>query len=275
MKTIVTSESRTGFSISMLSTYSGLLRYLSLRDVFVRYKQTRLGFGWSVVRPVINVAIFGVISWLIDREGDFWHRFVTVSCGIVFWQLLTTVATDTSNALSANSGILTKVYFPKILLPLSTLLVACVDFSIAFALFLVIFFVSGGAVSASLLALPLFIALGVLFSFSLGTAAATASVRFRDVKFILPFLLQVLFYLSPVFLSSEFVLSLHAPAWMKVAYQLNPLVFIINGFKFAFFSRFESFDPLYAVLSVAAVFIMLLLSVRYFSRAERTFADFI
>jgi lipopolysaccharide transport system permease protein len=198
-----------------------------------------------------------------------------VSSAIVFWQLLSTVANDVSNSLSANAGILTKVYFPKIVLPVSTLLVALVDFAISFALFLVIFFATGHSAGWNVLVFPLFVALGMAFMFGLGLAAATASVRYRDIKFILPFFLQILFYASPVFLSSEFVLSLNLPAWMKLLYRLNPLVFIINGYKYAFFGVYDSFDATFAVTSLVIIVLMLWGSFTYFARAERSFADYI
>jgi lipopolysaccharide transport system permease protein len=275
MKTVISSSERKVLQAGELRYYSGLLRYLSLRDVFVRYKQTWLGFGWSLIRPAVNILIFGSLSYLVERGGDFSSKFVTVSAGIVFWQLLSTVASDTSNSLTANSAILTKVYFPKILLPVSTLLVALVDFAIAFVFFLIIYFSIVGAPTWRILLFPLFTALGLMFSFSLGLAAATASVRYRDVRFILPFFLQILFYASPVFLSSEFILGLDFSGTLKVLYQLNPLVFIINGFKFCFFGHFDSFDPLYAACSLAIVAFMLFGSVRYFNNFERTFADYI
>src|SRR5687768_14852049 len=135
MKTLVTAGDRSWIDLREMRIYGGLLKYLALRDVFVRYKQTRLGFSWSIVRPVVNILIFGSLSYLIDRSGGFREKFVTVSAGIIFWQLLSTTITDVSNSLSANSNILTKVYFPKLLLPLSSLLVCLVDFLIGLVLF--------------------------------------------------------------------------------------------------------------------------------------------
>src|SRR4051812_13135156 len=110
MRTIITSGDRTFIDVRELRRYSGLLRYLSLRDVFVRYKQTLVGFGWSIFRPLINILIFGSFSYLLDRSGDFKQRFLFVAAGIVFWQLISTSITEVSNSLSSNSNILTKVY---------------------------------------------------------------------------------------------------------------------------------------------------------------------
>jgi len=275
MKTVINSDDNSILSISELRRYSGLLRYLSLRDVFVRYKQTWAGFGWSVIRPVVNICIFGCLRYLVDRSGGFWDSFLMVSAGIVFWQLLSTTITDVSNSLLANSNILTKVYFPKILLPLSSILVCLIDFMIAFIIFLLLFFGFKGLPGWQILWLPLVIAYGLIFCFSLGLLSATASVRYRDVKFILPFLIQILFYASPVFLSSEFVLGLNIPVFVKVLYQVNPLVFIMNSFRFCFFGEFESFNLVYTAISVGITALLFFGSMRYFLKFERSFADYI
>jgi lipopolysaccharide transport system permease protein len=275
MKTIITSSDRSFLNVGELKSYAGLLRYLSLRDVFVRYKQTWLGFGWSVIRPLINIIIFGGLSYLVDRSGNFKERFLVVSAGVVFWQLISTALSDISNSLINNSNILTKVYFPKIILPLSSILVCLVDFFIAFVIFVFFFIFLRGLPPWQIVFLPLVIAYGLIFSFGVGLLIATAAVKYRDVKFILPFLIQILFYASPVFLSSEFVLALNLPAWLKIVYQLNPLVFIMNAFKFCFYGTFESFDPLLIAASTGIMVVTLVVSVRYFLNFEKSFADYI
>lgn len=275
MKTIITSSDRSLLDLPELKRYGGLLRYLSLRDVFVRYKQTWIGFGWSIIRPLINVLIFGTLSYLVDRPDNFSERFLMVSAGVVFWQLLSTAITEVSNSLVNNTNILTKVYFPKLLLPLSSLLVCLIDFAIALVLFILMFFILKGWPAWQIVFLPLVVTYGLLFCFGLGLLFATASVRYRDVKFILPFILQILFYAAPVFLSSEFITGLNIPEALKVIYQLDPLVFILNAFKYCFYGHFESFDPIYAGTSFLITFLLLVFSLRYFLNFEKSFADFI
>ncbi len=275
MKTVITSSDKSFLNFSELKKYGSLFRYLSLRDVFVRYKQTRMGFAWSVIRPVVNVLIFGALRYMVDREGSFIDSFIVVSTGIVFWQLLSSTVSDVSNSLAANSNILTKVYFPKLILPLSGILVCLVDFFIAFIIFFILYVVFKGLPSWQIIFLPLVILHGLIFCFSLGLLSATASVKYRDIKFILPFLIQIFFYASPVFLSSDFVLGLNIPYSLKLLYQLNPFVFILNAFKFCFTGMFESFDPLYAVTSIAVTFLFLFMSIRYFFKFEKSFADYI
>jgi lipopolysaccharide transport system permease protein len=275
MKTVITSADRSFVQLAEMRRYKGLFKYLSLRDIFVRYKQTKMGFAWSIIRPVVNVIIFGCLSYLVDKSQNFTEKFLSVSAGIVFWQLLSTTISDVSNSLASNSNILTKVYFPKIILPLSGLLVCLVDFLIAFVLFLIMFVALRGMPPWQVIFLPIVVIYGLVFCFSVGLAAATASVKYRDVKFILPFLIQILFYASPVFLSSEFVLNLHIPHALKVLYQLNPLVYILNGFKFCFYGHFESFDLYFGLSAFVITILMLYLSVKYFLNFEKSFADYI
>lgn len=275
MKTVITSNDKSFVSLGELRRYSGLLKYLSLRDVFVRYKQTWAGFGWSIIRPLANIVIFGCLSYLVDRSQNFRERFVLVSAGIVFWQLISTLITDISNSLVGNSNLLTKVYFPKLLLPVSSILVCLIDFVIAFVLFLILFFTFKGFPAWQIVFLPLVIVYGLIFCFAVGIIFATASVKYRDVKFILPFFLQILFYASPVFISSEFMLGLNMPSFVKVLYQLNPLVYILNAFKYCFYGYFENFNMFYALASFFITALILFTGLRYFLRFEKSFADHI
>lgn len=275
MKTIITSEDRSFLNLRELKRYSGLFKYLSLRDVFVRYKQTWLGFGWSIIRPLINILIFGSLSYLLDRSQNFGDRFLMVSAGVVFWQLLSTAILDVSNSLISNSNILTKVYFPKLILPFSSILVCLIDFFIAFVIFLIFFFVFKGLPPWQIVFMPFVLAYGLIFSFGLGLIFATASVKYRDVKFILPFLIQILFYASPVFMTSNYILSLNIPHWIKVLYQLNPFVYILNAFKFCFYGSFDSYDPMYLMVSFVITCLVLIFAVRYFLNFEKSFADYI
>jgi lipopolysaccharide transport system permease protein len=275
MKTVITSSDRSTINIAELIKFSGLLRMLSLRDVIVRYKQTRMGFAWSIIRPVINIFIFGFLSFLVDRSEGFAFKFITSSAGVVFWQLISTTASEVGNSLSTNSNILTKVYFPKLILPVSSIFVCLVDFLIAFILFFIIYLFVYGTPPWLIMMLPLVVIQGVVFGFSIGLLAATASVKFRDVKFILPFFLQILFYASPVFINSDFVLALNMPGWVKTLYQLNPLVFMMNAFKQCFFYEAVSTPSQFAIISVVITLVLLLLANRYFMRTEKTFTDYI
>lgn len=275
MKTVITSSDKSLLNFSELKIHVGLFKYLSLRDVSVRYKQTKIGFAWSIIRPLINIIIFGFLSILIDKSQSPSEKFLQVSAGIIFWQLLSTTITEVSNSLTANANILTKVYFPKLILPLSSMLVCLIDFFIAFVIYLILFIIFRGLPTWQMFFLPLVIAYGLVFCFAFGLLFATASVKYRDVKFILPFVIQILFYASPVFLSSEFILKLNIPELTKCIYQLNPLVTILNSFKFCFYGNFENFNLLCLSSSIGITFLLLYFSIKYFLNFEKSFADYI
>ena len=275
MKTVITSSDKSILNFSELKRYTGLFKYLSLRDVSVRYKQTKIGFAWSIIRPLINIIIFGFLSILVDKSQSATEKFLMVSAGVIFWQLLSTAITEVSNSLTTNANILTKVYFPKLILPLSSLLVCLIDFLIAFIIYIVLFLIFKGLPAWQLVFLPFVICYGLVFCFGLGLLFATASVKFRDVKFILPFFLQILFYASPVFLTSEFILKLHIPEFVKVIYQLNPLVSILNAFKYCFYGNFDNFSLLYFSSSIGITVLVLFFSIKYFLNFEKSFADYI
>ncbi len=275
MKTVITSANKSLLNFAELKSYSGLFKYLSLRDVSVRYKQTKVGFAWSIIRPIINILIFGFLSILVDKSQSPTDKFLMVSAGIIFWQLLSTAISEVSNSLTANANILTKVYLPKIILPLSSLLVCVVDFLISFVIFLIMFIIFKGLPAWQIIFLPLVLLYGLVFCFGIGLLFATASVKFRDVKFILPFIVQILFYASPVFLSTEFILKLNMPEFLKIIYQLNPFVFMLNAFKYCIYGNFDYFNPLYFVVSLIITFLVLFVSIKYFLNFEKSFADYI
>ncbi len=241
----------------------------------VRYKQTWIGFGWSIIRPLINTLIFGTLSIFVTKSGNVSERFLAVSGAVVFWQLISTCISDVSNSLSSNANILTKVYFPKILLPLSGLLVCLVDFVIAFALFLIAYLVMKGLPPVEILLLPLVLVYGLVFALGFGLIAATASVKYRDVRFILPFIVQILFYASPVFIESKFVYDLGLPQWAESLYQLNPLVGILNAYKFCLYGVYDHFSLLYFLVGMGITAVMLVIALRYFLKFEKSFADYI
>jgi len=275
LKTVIDSTRAGKLNWREIRQYAGLFRYLSLRDVLVRYKQTWAGVLWAVIRPLVQIVIFGFFSILIERPTDYAGRFLMVSSGIIVWQLISTAITDISNSMVSNANILTKVYFPKILLPGSSLLVCLLDFAISFAIFLVLYFILGPHVSARILLFPVFLLLALVFSFALGLLFATMNVKYRDIKFMLPFLLQILFYASPIFLSTKFFLELHIPEILKTIFQLNPIVGIVDGFRFCFFGGEAIHDLPLFLGSIGITLVLLFISVKYFLRFEKTFADYI
>lgn len=274
LKTVIDSGSSGRLSLSEIIRFKGLLWNLSMRDVLVRYKQTLIGVLWAVVRPAINIAIFVFFSMFIEGGSDLQERIVNVGAGIIIWGLISTSITDVSNSLLNNSNILTKVYFPKLIIPISTLAVCLIDFLISFFILLICKIAINGFPGPEFFLFPVFVLYAILFSFSVGLFFATLNVKYRDIKFTLPFLLQIGFYACPVFLSASFYLE-KLPASFAPIFMSNPLVTVIEGFKYCFLGQSFGVDMVYVLSGLCLTFLVLIFSLRYFVKFEKTFADFI
>lgn len=275
MKTVIDSEGYNSFSLKELIQFKGLLKYLSLRDVKVKYKQTWAGFGWAIIRPIINIGIFGSLAILIDKTGNYQEKFFQVSAGIIIWNFISTLINEISNSLSGNANILSKVYFPKLILPASTVLVTFIDFLISFALFLIVYLFYKGIPSIHILLLPFILIYAVIICFSIGLFFSCASIKYRDAKFILPFIVQILFYVTPVFIPANLVLNMNIPEILKNIYLINPFYYVVEGFKYSLGENFIVFNPTHFLISAAIVFIFTFISLRYFFKTEQSFVDYL
>jgi lipopolysaccharide transport system permease protein len=233
-----------------------------------------IGIVWAVARPLINIVIFGFFSQFIEKTSDVPERFIAVSAGVIIWGLISTAISEVSNSLLSNSNILTKVYFPRLIIPLSSLMVCLIDFLISFVILLVCKIIISGFPGREFFLFPVFVLYALIFSFSIGLWFATLNVKYRDIKFILPFLIQIGFYICPVFLSTQFYLD-HLPEVLKPLYLINPLVLIVDGFKFCFLGVPMQLPLVYSVTGIVLTLLLGFFSLRYFSKFERTFADFI
>lgn len=274
LKTVIDSGSTGRLSLSEILRFKGLLWNLSMRDILVRYKQTLIGVLWAVVRPAINIAIFVFFSMFIEGGSNLQERIVNVGAGIIIWGLISTSITDVSNSLLNNSNILTKVYFPKLIIPISTLAVCLIDFLISFFILLICKIAISGLPGPEFFLFPVFVLYAIVFSFAVGLFFATLNVKYRDIKFTLPFLLQIGFYACPVFLSAAFYLE-KLPASLAPVFMSNPLVTVIEGFKYCFLGQSFGVGMEYVMVGLALTFLTLILSLRYFVKFEKTFADFI
>lgn len=248
-----------------------LLYFLAWRDILVRYKQTLVGAGWVLIRPLLTMLVFTVVFGRIAglSSGGLPYSLV-VFAGMLPWYFFSNALTDCSNSLVTNSQLLSKVYFPRLIVPCSTLLVSLVDFFISGILLVGMMLWYNHFPDWRILFLPLFTALAAMFSFGLGLWAAALNVRYRDFRHLIPFLLQLGIYVSPVGYSSTLI-----PEKWRLLYSLNPLVGIIDGFRWCILgSDIQIFWP--SVLISAAIGLVLLITgVRYFRRAEASFADVI
>lgn len=247
---------------------------LAKRDFLVRYKQAFAGIIWAIVRPLISILVFGYIASKINSAESAGTNFVYVAAGMLLWQLFSSVFSDVSNSIINNSNLFSKVYFPKIIIPLSSILVCLVDFLISLVILIVLFIFSGQSIQWQVVLAPLFIILTVINGFGLGLYFATVNVKFRDVKFIVPVLLQFGMYASPVIFSSDYYLD-RLPKWAHWVFCLNPMVGAIDGFKYSLFGGTAIYDWNYFILSVCVSFLFLFIGIKYFYKFERNFVDYI
>jgi lipopolysaccharide transport system permease protein len=248
-----------------------LLLYLARRDLALRYKQTLLGIGWAVARPLVTMLVFVVVFGLIAKLPSAGAPYgLMVLAALLPWTLFSSALSETSASLVANAGLIQKVYFPRIVLPLSALAVALVDFAVTFVLLVVIMAALGYAPNGRLVALPAFILLALALALGLGLWFAALNVRWRDVRHIVHVLLQLALYLSPVGYSSTLV-----PEQWRSLFILNPMVGVIEGFRWMLLPGTLELrmDALFASVAIATV--ALAGGLWFFRRAERDFADLI
>ena len=252
--------------------YRELFVILAWRDVSVRYKQTTIGVAWALVRPLLTMVVFTIIFGSIAKlpsEGNAPYP-VMVFAGMLPWFLFSSILAEASGSLIGNSGLINKVYFPRIIMPASAGVVAIVDFMVNLVILFVIMAWYGFAPSWQIVLLPPFIALAVVASLGPALFITALNVKYRDFRYIIPFVVQFGLYVSPVGFSSSVV----PEAW-RFWYSLNPMVGVIDGFRWCLLGG-ES--PIYLpgfLLSLGVVAFFAWFGVRYFRRTERTFADLI
>lgn len=274
MKTIIDSTDKARLNLKELIGYSDLLKNLAFRDITIRYKQTWLGILWALVKPAFNIVVFGAISMLITNSNNATESFLVVGSGVIIWTLMTSCITESSNSLVANSNLLTKVYFPKLVLPFSSVMVCLIDFAVSFSIYLILFLIFNGFPGPQFFLFPFFVGCAILFCLGIGLMFASLNVKYRDVNFVLPLALQFAYYISPVFLTTGFYLS-YLPSYLKPVFLINPAVFIIDGMRFCLYGTWEHFNVLYACVSVLIMVILFFTGVRNFLKFEKTFADHI
>lgn len=244
---------------------------LSMRDLSVRYKQTALGMAWGLIRPLstmlIMVFVFSMVAKLPGDPGVPYP--LSVLAGITIWTFFSTAFTQISNSVTFNSNLVTKVYFPRLLMPMSSIAVSFVDFLVSLGLFILLLFWYRFIPDWHLLLMPFFVLLAILAAFAFGLFFAVVNVKFRDIGQLVPFLMQVGFYICPIAYSSKIVAD---TGWYSL-YILNPLVGIIDGFRWSLLGGRTYFNPQSLLYSIGITLVCLILSVVFFRKRENTFVD--
>ena len=251
--------------------YRELFYFLAWRDILVRYKQTFIGIAWALIRPFLTMIVFTVVFGNIAKlpSGGVPYPILVFSA-MLPWQFFSNSLSECSNSLITNSNLISKIYFPRLIVPTSAVVVSFVDFMISGIILLGLMAWYNFVPSWRILALPLFIGIAFAASMGAGLWLASLNVQYRDFRFIVPFIVQFGLYISPVGFSSSIV-----PEQWRLLYSLNPMVGVIDGFRWAILgTSYDIYVPGF-VLSLTLVLFFLVTGIWYFRKMERTFADVI
>jgi lipopolysaccharide transport system permease protein len=256
--------------------YRELFYILSWRDIKVRYKQTIIGVLWSVLRPLLTMLIFTFVFGEIAKfpAPDGIKYALLVFAGLLPWQFFATGLSEASNSLVGNERLISKVYFPRMIIPASSVITSLVDFLISLGLMFGLLIWYGVVPSANLVFLPLFILMAFIASFGVGLWLTSLNVKYRDFKHVVPFLVQIGLYLSPVGFTSAKAAEI-IPEKFRILYYLNPMAGVIDGFRWCFFGDKMPLNWNGMFLSMGVVLFFLFIGIRTFRKMEKSFADLI
>ena len=249
--------------------YRELFYFLSWRDILVRYKQTVIGIAWSVLRPIITMIIFTIIFGRIAKLPSTDAPYpILVFTALLPWLFFSSALADSSNSLIGNANMISKIYFPRMILPSSAVIVALIDFFISFVLLGIIMLWYKFIPSWKIIFMPLFLLLALIVSLGAGFLLSALNVKYRDFKYIVPFIIQFGLYVSPVGFSSDVI-----PDKWRFLYSLNPMVGVIDGFRWSIIGKSVEFYLPGFLLSIFLTIILFVVGIIYFRKTEKTFAD--
>lgn len=250
--------------------YRDLLMLLIQRDVSVRYKQSAIGIAWAVVQPVVLMFIFTVVFGRFAKlPSEGYPYAVFTLCALLPWLYFAKALSGTSDSIVGASNLVTKVYFPRLIIPISKTVSGLVDFAIAFGILAVVLAWYRVMPGPAILLLPVFIAMTMLTAFSIGLWLTALNVKYRDIGLLVPFITQIWMYVSPIAYSTTLV-----PEKWRWIYSLNPLVGVVEGFRWALLGKAPpELGPM--LLSLGIVVVLLVTGLMHFRHTERTFADVI
>jgi len=248
--------------------YRELLYFLTWRDVKVRYKQTVLGAAWAIIQPFFMMVVFSLFFGRLARvPSDGIPYPVFAFCALLPWQLFAHALTESSNSLVANERLITKVYFPRLAVPISAVLGGLIDFAIAFVILLLMMAYYRIVPTRAIFALPAFILLAIVTALGVGLWLSALNVKYRDVRYTITFLVQFWLFATPVAYPSSIV-----PERWRMVYGLNPMAGVVEGFRWALLGKSQGPGGL-LVVSIAVVILIFLGGLYYFRRMEAEFAD--
>jgi lipopolysaccharide transport system permease protein len=250
--------------------YRELIYFLTWRDLKVRYKQTALGAGWAILQPVLSMVVFSIFfgGLLNVDSGDVPYPIFSYAA-LLPWGVFAKALNDTGRSLVSNRGMLTKIYFPRMAIPLASVFSSLADFLIAFVVMLGLMFYYQIAPTSNIWTLPLFLLLAVISALGVGLWLSAMNVLYRDIGYMIPYITQLWFYLTPIVYSASEV-----PEEWQFFYALNPMVGVVEGFRWALLGSADPPNPM-IVVSAAISIVIFISGMYYFRRMEHTFADMV
>jgi lipopolysaccharide transport system permease protein len=254
-----------------LWNYRELFYFLAWRDTLVRYKQTAIGVAWALIRPLVTMLVFTIVFGKIAKlPSDGVPYPILVFAAVLPWQFFASAFSEAGNSLVANSGMLSKIYFPRLIIPTSAVITSFIDFMVSAVILIALMVWYGQWPGWQILTLPLFTLLAFIAAMGCGIWIAALNVTYRDFAYVIPFILQLGLYISPVGFASSIV-----PGQWRLLYSLNPMVSVIDGFRWAIIGgNSELYLPGF-LLSCAVIALLLVTGIAHFRRTEKTFADVI
>lgn len=249
--------------------YRELFYFMAWRDLLVRYKQTVIGVAWSILRPLLTMIAFVLVFNKVARLDSPGVPYpILVFAALLPWQLFSNSLSEASNSLIANSNMISKVYFPRMIVPISSIMVCLADFLFSLIVLILLMVIYKFVPDWKIVFVPLFLIIALLTAIGAGLWLAALNVKYRDFRYVVPFIVQFGLYISPVGFDSSVV-----PEKWRLLYSLNPMVGVIDGFRWCFLGKDTPFYWPGFIVSMMFVLILLIVGMTYFRSTEKTFAD--
>lgn len=272
MKTLITSSKKRFPNFREVLKYKDLFYTLTWRDFRVRYAQTTIGFLWAILQPVVTLLILTLVfDRFVGVETEVPHILFTVA-GTSIWSYFSYVMTNSGNSIIINQNMVKKIYFPRLIIPLSKAVVGFIDFGISLLIMTVLMIYFGIAPSANVWFAPLFILIGIIAALAVGIWLSALSVRYRDFQHVVPFMVQIGLYVTPIAYPAEFAVK-QLPEWAATIYYLNPMAGVVQGFRWSVFGGEAPGNLLY--VSVGIILLLFISGMAYFSKVEEEMADYV
>lgn len=273
MKTVIDSSAKKIIpDLKELFRYKDLFYTLTWRDFRIRYAQTTIGFLWAILQPVLTLLVLSLVfGRFVGVETHVPHILFTVS-GTSIWTYFSYVMTNSGSSIISSQNMVKKIYFPRLIIPLSKSVVGFIDFGVSILIMIVLMIFYGISPSPNIWLAPFFIFIGIIAALSIGIWLSALSVRYRDFQHVVPFIVQIGLYITPIAYPAEFAVK-NLPEWAANLYYLNPMAGVVQGFRWSVFGGEAPGGYLY--LSVAIIFIVLVGGVMYFTKVEGKMADYV